>query len=299
MLWVGRLLVMKKLLITGASGFLGWHLCDIAQHDWRVYGTYRSRPITNPNVTPIQADLKDFQALKRLFADIQPDAIIHTAAQSSPNVCQSQPEASYAINVIASYHIAGLSADARIPCAFISTDLVFDGLNPPYRETTPVSPVNRYGEQKVAAEEGMLARYPATTICRMPLMFGAAPTAPSFIQLFIQTLKSGQELKLFVDEFRTPVSGTTAAKGVLLALEKVNGRIHLGGRERLSRYEFGQLMVDVLQLPGETLRACRQADVPMAAARPADVSLNSSIAFALGYNPGSVRGELQALHQSL
>jgi dTDP-4-dehydrorhamnose reductase len=288
---------MKKLLITGASGFLGWHLCDVAQHGWQVYGTYLSRPISNPNVIPIQADLKDFQTLKRLFADIQPDAIIHTAAQSSPNVCQTQTEASYAINVTASCNIAGLSADARVPCAFTSTDLVFDGLHPPYRETAPVSPVNRYGEQKVAAEEGMLARYPATAICRMPLMFGAAPSAPSFIQLFIETLKSGRELKLFVDEFRTPVSGTTAAKGILLALGKISGRIHLGGRERLSRYEFGQLLVNVLQLPGETLHACRQVDVPMAAARPADVSLDSSIAFASGYNPGFLKEELQMLRR--
>jgi dTDP-4-dehydrorhamnose reductase len=121
------------------------------------------------------------------------------------------------------------------------------------------------------------------------------PTAKSFIQPFIQTLKEKKELSLFIDEFRTPVSGTTAAKGLLLALEKVNGIIHLGGKERISRYDFGQLLVEIFQLPAVGLKSCRQQDVKMAAPRPSDVSLDSSKAFALGYQPLSVREELQQL----
>jgi dTDP-4-dehydrorhamnose reductase len=123
----------------------------------------------------------------------------------------------------------------------------------------------------------------------------ATPTAKSFIQPFIQTLKAEKELNLFIDEFRTPVSGTTAAKGLLLALEKVHGRIHLGGKERISRYDFGKLLIEVFQLPATGLKGCRQQDVKMAAPRPADVSLDSSKAFALGYQPLSVKEELEKL----
>lgn len=287
---------MKKLLVTGASGFLGWNLCQIAKQEWDIYVTSFSHAIEIPGITLLKVDLRDFEELKRIFQEIQPDAVIHTAAQSSPNVCQSNPEESHAINVTASCNIAGLCADYSIPCAFTSTDLVFNGLNPPYKETDSVSPVNLYGEQKVMAEAGMLDRYPMTAVCRMPLMFGvAAPPAQSFMQPFIQTLREGKELSLFTDEFRTPASGTTAAKGLLLALEKVNGRIHLGGKERMSRYDFGQLLVEVFELPGEGLKGCRQADVKMAASRPPDVSLDSSIAFNLGYAPLSLREELEAL----
>jgi dTDP-4-dehydrorhamnose reductase len=146
------------------------------------------------------------------------------------------------------------------------------------------------------AEEGMLERYPLTAVCRMPLMFGvAAPPAQSFMQPFIQILREGKELRLFTDEFRTPASGITAAKGLLLALEKVNGRVHLGGKERMSRYDFGQLLVEIFELPSEGLKGCRQADVKMAASRPPDVSLDSSMAFDLGYAPLSLREELEAL----
>ncbi|WP_414563308.1 MULTISPECIES: SDR family oxidoreductase [unclassified Anabaena] len=287
---------MKKLLITGSSGFLGWHICQLAKTNWEVYGTCYSHSIDIPGVKIIPVDLTDFAELKQLFREIKPAAVIHTVAQSQPNFCQTHPQESYKINVTASCDVAGLCADDAIPCAFTSTDLVFDGLNAPYEETDPVCPVNLYGEQKVAAEIGMLERYPMTAVCRMPLMFGGeTPTAKSFIQPFMQTLKDGKELSLFTDEFRTPASATTAAKGILLALEKINGYLHLGGKERISRYDFGRLLVEVFQLPTTGLKGCRQKDVKMAAPRPADVSLNSSQAFALGYQPLSVKSELEQL----
>jgi len=289
---------MKKLLVTGASGFLGWNLCQLAKSEWDIYGTYFSHPESIPGVTLLKVDLTNFQEIKQFFSQIQPAAVIHTAAQSSPNICQTYPQESYPINVTASCNIAGLCADYVIPCVFTSTDLVFDGLNPPYSETEPVSPICYYGEQKVMAEEGMLERYPQTAICRMPLMFGlAAPAATSFIQPFITTLTEGKQLNLFTDEFRTPVSAATAVQGLLLALEKVQGIINLGGKERISRYDFGCLLAEVWQLPTTTIKACLQADLKMAAPRPPDVSLDSLRAYKLGYTPLSLPEELGRIYK--
>lgn len=192
--------------------------------------------------------------------------------------------------------LAELCADADIPLAFASSDQVFNGLTPPYRENDSLSPINLYGEQKALAELEVLKRYPKAAICRMPLMFGAAPpTASSFLQPFLQKLRNKQELKLFTDEIRTPASGTTAAKGLLLALQKVQGIIHLGGKERISRYEFGRLMIEIFALPPDGLKPARQEDVKMSAPRPPDVSLDSSKAFEIGYKPLSIREELNAL----
>ncbi|MGL5806780.1 MAG: SDR family oxidoreductase [Xenococcaceae cyanobacterium] len=291
---------MKKLLITGASGFLGWNLSQQAQAQWQVFGTYYSGAIVIPNTTIIKIDLRDFSAVKELFAQIQPDAIIHTAAASKPNFCQTNPEESYRINVDASLNLAGLCAEHRIPCVFTSTDLVFDGTKSFYTETDPVSPISHYGEQKVLAERGMLEIYPKTAVCRMPLMFGnVPPTAISFIQPFIDRLKKGEDLFLFSDEFRTPVSGMTAAKGLLLALEKqVSGILHLGGKERISRYQFGELLAEIMQVSPQNIKPCLQKDVPMAAPRSPDTSLDSSKAFALGYQPLSLKEELTALLSS-
>ncbi len=288
----------NKLLITGCSGFLAWNLCQIAREQWQVYGTYYLNAVEIPGVKVFKIDLRDIEETKQLFQKIRPDAVIHTAASSSPNFCQTHPEESYQINVAASLNIAALCADYNTSCVFTSTDLVFNGLNPPYKETDPVSPVSYYGEQKVLAEVGMLERYPKTAVCRMPLMFGIpSPTSNSFIQPFIKSLREGKELNLFVDEFRTPVSATTAAKGLLLALEKVNGCLHLGGKERISRYDFGCLMAEVLELPKDLLKPGLQKDVKMAAPRPKDLYLDSSKAFNLGYQPLSLREELMGASQ--
>lgn len=291
---------MQKLLVTGASGFLGWNLCQVAAPQWQVYGTYCMHPVEIEKVTLLKTDLQDFQQLKELLNQLQPDAVVHLAAQSSPNGCESQPKESYRLNVTVPCNFAGLCADSHIPLVFTSTDLVFNGLNPPYQEADPVSPVNRYGEQKAKAEEEVLSRYPEAVVCRMPLMFGAVPpTASTFLQLSLQILRNGQDLKLFTDEFRTPVSGTTAAQGLLLALKQVQGRVHLGGRERISRYEFGQLLMQVFDLPTARLIACRQEDIPMAATRPPDVSLDSAKAFSIGYSPPSLQEALAALQGML
>ena len=120
-----------KLLITGASGWLGWHLCLKASHSWDVHGTYYSHPLSIPQVQLQKVDLTDYEAIKQLFADINPAAVIHTAAQSQPNYCQQYPEISERINVVTSLNLAGLCAEYEIPCVFTSTDLVFDGLQCP------------------------------------------------------------------------------------------------------------------------------------------------------------------------
>ncbi|HAC65558.1 MAG TPA: NAD(P)-dependent oxidoreductase [Cyanothece sp. UBA12306] len=288
---------MKKLLITGASGFLGWSLCQQAKQSWEVYGTYFQHNLKIPQVNSLKMDLTNFKDLQEIVRAIEPEAIIHLAAVSQPNYCQEHPQESAKVNVDVSIDLANLCSELNIPCVFTSTDLVFDGLNAPYREIDPVSPINYYAEQKVKAEQEMLSRFPKTVICRMPLMFGvSSPNCASFIDFLIQTLKEGKELSLFTDEFRTPVSTLTASNGLLLALDKAEGEIlHLGGKQRVSRHQFGLLIAEVLGLSTSLIKTCKQQDIPMAAPRSPDVSLDSSKAFSLGYQTLSLRQELEKL----
>ncbi len=288
---------MKKILITGASGFLGWNLCQQAQKEWQVYGTYLTNSVTMPQINLIKVDLSNEQELQQLFATVKPDAVIHTAAASQPNFCQLNPQESHRINVMASVNMAKLCCAENIPLAFTSTDLVFDGTKPSYKETDSVSPICTYGEQKVLAEQSMLDVYPATAICRMPLMFGLpSPVSNSFMQGMVSRLRSHKELNLFSDEFRTPASAQTAASGLLLAIAKgVSGIIHLGGTERISRYEFGLLLAKVMGIADAKITPGKQKDVVMPAPRSPDTSLDSSRAFALGYQPKSIEEELKRI----
>jgi len=286
----------KKLLITGASGFLGWNLCHAASTAWQVVGTTFSHPFAFKNTIIKKIDLRDFSALKTLLDQVQPDGVIHTAAAKDPNFCQERPTESRQINVDVAVNLAGLCADREIPFVFTSTDMVFDGTSAPYSETSAVSPLNTYGEQKVLAEELILARAPQTAICRLPLMFGdPGPVAQSFLQPLVDQLKSGSAVNLFTDEYRTPISGRAVTPGLLLALESARGILHLGGSERISRFEFGRLVVETFNLTPANINPCLQQDVVMAAPRPPDLSLDSSKANQLGFAPPSIAQQLKDL----
>lgn len=285
---------MKKLLITGASGFLGWYLCQEAVgQGWNVYGTAFSQSPDLNNVVLHQVDLTDWGAVRVLLEQIRPDAVIHAAAMGRPNECEENLELSSAINVGATENLATLCREYDSKLVFISTEQVFDGLNPPYSEMDSVSPINVYGKHKAIAEQKVLAIDSSFLVCRMPLMFGAVPHAPSFLQGFLERLQQSQKLNLFVDEIRTPVFGGDAAQGILLGLENASGILHLGGAERLSRYEFGQRLVAVMGLNESCLLPSCQADVQFSAPRPPDLSMESELARSLGYSPGEVSARLK------
>jgi dTDP-4-dehydrorhamnose reductase len=287
---------MKKLLVTGASGFLGYNVCLAARGSWDVFGTFLSHPVSIDKVKTLQVDCADHDPLSIVFRDIRPDAVIHCAAYPDPNLCQQNPADSYRNNVQASIAVASLCSQQGTTCVFTSTDLVFAGDKPPYDEQSATGPVNIYGEHKLAAERGMAGAYPDITVCRMPLMFGDAPApAKSVIQPIIAALVEKRKIKLFTDEYRTPVSGQTAAQGLLLALDMSSGLLHLGGRERISRYEFGVLVAGILGRDASTIVPVLQNDQTFPAPRAKDVSLVSEKAFDLGYDPKTLEEQVREL----
>ena len=287
----------KCLLVTGASGFLGWNICRLATTRYKVIGICNTHSTGIDSITDVHGDLTDNNFRDRLFSDYSPDAVIHTAAAADPNFCQNHPDEAAAINVTATTALARQCAAAGIPMLFTSTDLVFDGSHPSYREEDAVNPLNRYGRQKAAAEKEILSSHPDATVCRMPLMYGDAPAhAKSFIHPMITALQTGRNLTLFTDEYRTPASASDAATGLLLLLQKrVNGIYHLGGPERLSRYAIGCMLATIMNRQA-TITPCLQSEVPMPAPRAADVSLDSARAAALGYRPHCMKDELEKLY---
>ncbi len=287
---------MKRLLVTGASGFLGHNLCRLKRLEWDIFGTVNKHPVKADGVNLLTIDLTNRRELVRAFREIKPHGVIHAAAASNLDWCQLNSRESYKINVEASAGIASLCAELSIPCVYTSTDMVFDGLNAPYREEDSVSPVNVYGEQKALAEELIIREYPLAAVCRLSLMFGnPGPAASNFTQTMVDAMRDGRELHLFTDEFRTPVSVWSAVEGLFMALHEVHGIMHLGGRERISRYEFGCLVKRLADFADAKLIPCLQKDVKTAAPRPPDASLDSSRAFGLGFRPGTLEEEVKTL----
>lgn len=277
---------MKRLLVTGAGGFLGWHVSRLAAQHHRVFGTFLNSESKLPSVTPIRIDLTDFHRLDAVFSEIRPQGVIHTAAASKPESCEKNPGETDVINTAVPAHLAGLCGRAGIDYLFTSSDLVFDGRRAPYAEGDATGPINRYGRQKEAAERAVLDRCRHALVCRIPLMFGwSGSENRAFDSQMIESIRSGEPLHLFKDEFRTPADAHSVAEGLLHLLGRESGCLHLGGRERISRLDLGRRIARVMGVNKPPLVGVLQNDIPMAAGRPADVSLNSEKAFASGYNP--------------
>ena len=261
---------LPKCLVTGASGFLGKALLPLAAEKYRVFATSRKNRIENKQCVYGKCDLSSYSEIVAMLDQVKPDIVFHLAALSQPNACAEDPAYSLKVNFEAGVALAGLCADRSIKLVFTSTDLVFDGKNAPYSEEDSVNPISHYAEHKIMAEEGIMDRSDNALICRLPLMFGK-----STILNMMRTLDEGQKLNLFEDEFRTPLSNENAALALLEAAD-LDGLFHLGGSQRLSRLDMGTRAALILGRDQKNIRACLQKDVKMPAARPADVSLDSS-----------------------
>jgi len=84
----------------------------------------------------------------------------------------------------------------------------------------------------------------------------------------------------------TPVHAADAAHGLFLLLEKEKtGVWHLGGKMSISRYDFAMQMIEVFGFSQVNVQPLTQAELNLTAPRPADVSMDSTQAFDLGYKP--------------
>lgn len=281
-------------LITGASGLLGYALCRSASMPGTIVGIYHVHKPLFKGGRWIQMDLTDHTALIQCIKSIKPRGIIHTAAASQTGQCQTHATETENINVLVPGLIADVCADMDIPMVFTSTDLVFNGLQPPYREESPPQPVNIYGEQKARAEELVLERWPKALVCRMPLMIGAAPNAGNnFTLKMIEAIAHGRPVNLFNDEYRTPVDIWSAARGIFQFFGRRHGLLHLGGRTRLSRLDIGIKAARSLGVAPTMIQSIAAANLPNSGTRAPDCSLDSRRAFGLGYTPAALQQGIQ------
>jgi dTDP-4-dehydrorhamnose reductase len=262
--FVGRenFTAMKLAWITGARGLIGSHLaaCQTAPV-WTV-----------SRLTRADLDLTDADAVARRFRAESPALVIHCAANSSSVECEKAPAMARIQNVEVTARLAELCADTQF--IFLSTDLVFDGRKGNYTEHDSVNPLGVYAETKVAAEQIVLAN-PRHTVVRTSLNGGTSPTGNrGFDEQARNAWRAGQTLRLFIDEFRTPIDASVTARAIWeLAQANATGLFHVAGAERLSRFELGQQLAarwPELQ-PRIAPASLKEYD---GAPRPPDCSLN-------------------------
>jgi dTDP-4-dehydrorhamnose reductase len=220
-------------LITGAAGLIGGYLVRTAPRwapQWEARG-----------VTRAEADLTDPAQVEALRRRYQPGLVVHCAALSRTGACEQDPARARRINVEATRYLTDLARG--IPFVFLSSDQVFDGSKGHYVETDRVNPLNVYGQTKAEAEQVVLQN-PAHSVIRIALTAGTSPTNDrSFVEDMLRTVAKGMRMTLFTDEFRCPIPAGALARALWEVIgQKRPGVYHLGGSDRLSRWQIGELL---------------------------------------------------------
>ncbi|HEX2055439.1 MAG TPA: sugar nucleotide-binding protein, partial [Nitrospiraceae bacterium] len=151
----------------------------------------------------------------------------------------------------------------------------FDGTKGGYVETDQTHPVNVYGQTKAEAEQEVL-RNPAHTVIRVALTAGSSQSGDrSFVEEMRQACRRGHTLTLFVDEFRCALPAGTVARAVWELLDQErSGLYHLGGSERMSRWDIGLALARWYPELSSCLRGGSLKDYT-GPPRPPDLSMHS------------------------
>jgi dTDP-4-dehydrorhamnose reductase len=252
-----------RTIITGAAGLIGQYLVKTAPRwapDRDVQGLTRA-----------DLDLTDRANVERTWQSIKPNAVIHCAALSRTKDCEQDPAQARRINVEVTAHLAQQSQD--IPFIFLSSGEVFDGRTGWYGETDEPSPINVYGQTKLEAEQSVLQNS-GHTVVRNVLTAGTSETGDrSFVEDMCRTARAGKDVTLYADEFRCPLPAGVIARVVWEFVDrKQSGLYHLGGSERLSRWDIGETLLPWCpELKGHLMKGSARNHI--GSPRPADLSL--------------------------
>ena len=280
----------KVVLVTGASGYVGQHLVDnLAKErpELKLVGLFGGLDTFaaefDSKCICRQVDLADRAAVTTLLKEVKPDVIVHLAAISSPAKCASDPDGSRKVNECMAL-IDGLPAGADF--VFLSTDQVYEGTSPPYTETSKASPVNVYGESKLAFEKALRAKLPSRSVClRSSLILG--PPTPgqcrkqSFLQFCDEKLAAGEPTDFFADEWRSVVAVEDVVAVLRFMIDggvaESPGVFNMGGPNRLSRADVAFAVCERRQHSRDALRAVARSSVVVDGPRsPPDISMDSS-----------------------
>lgn len=258
----------RRLLVTGASGYLGRELMVRAEAaGFAARGSWHTHAVAG-----IRLDVCDRGAVQAAMARVMPAVVVHTAYVQAG-------ERLHEVNVQGSANVAAAAAAAGARLLHLSTDVVFDGEGgAPYREHDPPRPITDYGRSKLAAERRVAEADPGALIVRTSLIYGGAHLAPHE-RLVLEAL-DGRDVDFFTDERRSPVAVADLADALLeLAGLDVSGLLHVAGPQPLSRFQLARLVALAHGRSPQPLRPARSAD--QALPRPRDCVLDSSRARAL------------------
>jgi UDP-4-amino-4,6-dideoxy-N-acetyl-beta-L-altrosamine transaminase/dTDP-4-dehydrorhamnose reductase len=265
----------SKILITGGSGLLGSNAARIAAKAFEVYATYNSHISQIPGCRFVHLDVRDKQQVPSVFEKVKPDLVIHTAGLANVDYCEEHETEAWAINADGTENIAVASKEVGTKLIYISTDSVFDGEKGTYTEEDVPHPLNVYAKTKLEGEKRVQKWLADSIVVRTAFYGWSLHDKPSLTEWVLNSLRDGKKLKMWTDVFFSPILVNNLIE-ILIAMYRKNlsGIYHVGGKERCSKYAFGQEVARAFGLDRSCVEPASIAEAALKAPRPKDPSLD-------------------------
>ena len=254
-----------KVLITGAKGMLGRTLLNELRE-------FEIVP------TDLETDITDFAQVDAALAQHRPDCVIHCAAMTAVDRCESERDLAFRINATGSENVARACTRHNARLIAISTDYVFagDALRP-YSETdTADGGKTIYGQSKFEGEQRIRQHAPYALIARVAWLYGHG--GPSFVHTMLALADGSRPtLKVVNDQRGNPTSALAVARHLRLLLQRpgLSGVFHLTCEGDATWYDFACEIFRLKNVPQKVI-PCTTAEFPRPAPRPADTRLDNS-----------------------
>ncbi len=252
-----------KVLITGGAGQLGTELAQLLRRTDEVHAYDRAA-----------LNVQDEEQVYAAIRTLQPDVIIHCAAYTQVDQAETDRDRAFAVNAVGARNIAAAAARHGAKLAYISTDYVFNGdKGEPYHEFDRPEPTTVYGLSKLHGERFVRDLHSEFYIVRTSWLYGRG--ANNFIGKIVQAARSGQALKVVVDEIGSPTY-TGDLADFLSALIRTTryGVYHASNAGYCSRYELAAAALKVLDIADVHVQPISAMDLSRPARRPRNSAMD-------------------------
>ncbi|MGD8782248.1 MAG: sugar nucleotide-binding protein [Ignavibacteria bacterium] len=287
-----------KILITGGSGIIGSYLNEKLSEENEILTLYNNNEGNCKNFNSRKIDLLNKMELEKIAFEFTPDVIIHAAAISNPaEVEKLDKEYVDDINIGVTEHLAALSNLLKAKIIYTSTDSVYDGnIGQMIGENSPKNPLSYYGETKLLGENKITAIAQNYIILRLALVLEIRENSKNHFSQCYYKLQNGEEVKLFTDMYRTPISALEIVRMINELIKKnvKNEVLNFGCRERLSRYQIVEILCEEANLDKKLLIPARVKDI-VNFNSPVDVSMNTEKLNSLGIKQTGFRDSVKKM----
>jgi len=253
-----------RILLTGRNGQVGWELQGALAPLGAVTALGRA-----------ELDLRDAGRIRDAVRTAKPDVIVNAAAYTAVDKAEAERDLAFAVNAAAPGILAEEAKRAGALLVHYSTDYVFDGTKgSPYTEADPTSPINVYGESKLAGEKAIQGSDCRFLIIRTSWVYG--PRGSNFMLTMLRLARERPELRVVDDQIGAPTSSLAIARATAQLLRPgAGGLYHLSAAGEVTWCGFARAILARAGI-ATPVRAIRTEDYPTPARRPRNSRLDCS-----------------------